>query len=347
MGGRQGLGDGEILARTGSVLAGRALLRLAGVALMMFGMLVSAAQPAGILVVPPGNRNAEQPPVPGASARRTQALRTTYEAKYRRVYRLFERDVQLRRKIEETARLYSIDPMHIVGAIVGEHTYNVDAYDRLQAYYIKAISYVGSSFVFAHGGEAIGEFLKRPQFAACEDKGDSYTVWTCRERVWDLQFRGRTVDGKSFPDDRFSAVFFQPFYAGQTFGLGQLNPLTALQMTDMVARISGQPRLTHLDPQGLYRTIMDPDLTLPYIAATLRKAIDAYRDIAGFDISGNPGITATLYNLGNPEQRAQALAEVNRKRRSAGSSPKLPEENYYGWLVNDRLEELQRLFKTP
>ena len=49
---------------------------------------------------------------------------------------------------------------------------------------------------------------------------------------------------------------------------------------------------------------MDPDLTLPYVAATLRNRIDAYRDIAGFDISQNPGITATLYNVGNPEARA-------------------------------------------
>ena len=42
-----------------------------------------------------------------------------------------------------------------------------------------------------------------------------------------------------WPNDRFSAVFFQPFYAGQTFGIGQLNPLTALKMSDMVSRTTG------------------------------------------------------------------------------------------------------------
>jgi hypothetical protein len=57
--------------------------------------------------------------------------------------------------------------------------------------------------------------------------------------VGETAFRGRTVGGERFPTDRFSAVFFQPFYAGQTFGLGQLNPLTAREMTDMVHRISG------------------------------------------------------------------------------------------------------------
>ena len=52
---------------------------------------------------------------------------------------------KLRAKIKQAAAAYGIDPMHIVGAIVGEHTYNVDAYDRLQTYYVKAVSYLGNS----------------------------------------------------------------------------------------------------------------------------------------------------------------------------------------------------------
>jgi hypothetical protein len=89
---------------------------------------------------------------------------------------------------------------------------------------------------------------------------------------------------------------------------------------------------------------MDPDQSLAYIAATLRKSIDAYRSIAGFDISQNPGITATLYNLGNPEARARALAAENRARTGQGKAARLPEENYYGWLVNAKLDQLQSLF---
>ena len=145
------------------------------------------------------------------------------------------------------------------------------------------------------------------------------------------------MDGKSFPDDRFSATFFQPFYAGQTFGIGQLNPLTALQMTDTVHRVSGLPKLDADDPNEVYRTIMDPDMTLAYVAATIKKSIEAYRSIAGFDISQNPGVTATLYNIGNPEARAYALKAENERRKAAGEAQKLPEENYYGWLVNDCL----------
>ena len=294
--------------------------------------------------VPAGNRHVEQPDIPFGSGSRTRALKTTFEAKYRKVYALLKRDNTLRTKIVEAASAYRIDPMHIVGAIVGEHTYNVDAYDRLQTYYVKAVSYLTTRFSFAYDGEDVDAFVERPQFAACAAETGSYALWTCRERVWNTQFRGRTVDGKGFPNNRFSAVFFQPFYAGQTFGIGQLNPLTALQMSDTVHRVSGLPKLDHRYPQQVYRTIMDPDLTLPYVAATLKTAIDAYAEIAGFDISNNPGITATLYNVGNPRERAQALRRENAERAAKGEEKRLPEENYYGWLVNDRLSELKALF---
>lgn len=294
-------------------------------------------------MVAPGNRNIEQPAVPGASSRRTKAGRSTFEAKYRKVYALLKNDGELRAKIRAAAAAYQIDPIHIVGAIVGEHTYNVDAYDRLQTYYVKAVSYLSNRLNFGYRGENVADFVARPEFSTCLTKTDSYHLWTCREAVWNRAFRGKTVNGTSYPDNRFSATFFQPLYAGQTFGIGQLNPLTALQMSDLVHRVSGLPRLDASQPHKIYETIMDPDLTLPYVAATLKKAIDAYREIAGFDISKNPGITATLYNIGNPEERAYALKAENNRRRSEGREERVPEENYYGWLVNDRLAELEAL----
>jgi hypothetical protein len=307
-------------------------------------LTVGIVQAQATTLVPAGNRFQDQPGVPGASARRTKANKTSYEAKYEKVYALLKNDHKLRSKIKEVAASYSIDPMHIVGAIVGEHTYNVDAYDMLQTYYVKAVSYLGNQMTFSYGGENVMDFVARPEFAKCAGAGGSYETWTCRERVWNATFRGKVVDGKSYPDDRFSATFFQPFYAGQTFGLGQLNPLTALEMSDLVSRISGLPALDAGDPQRVYKTIMDPDLTLPYVAATLKKSIDAYRSIAGFDISQNPGITATLYNVGDPEARAYALRAENRERAAKGEPPRMPEENYYGWLVNEKLPELQALF---
>ena len=286
--------------------------------------------------VPPGNRSAEQPPVPGASARRTAAKRTTFERKYARIRDLLASDRALRARIAKAARRYSIEPVHVAGALVGEHTYNVDAYDRLQTYAMKAARYLKSDIPFAHDGERVTDFVRRPQFAPCDGLGDSEALWTCREDVWRTQFAGRTVDGARWPADRFSATFFQPFYAGQTFGLGQISPLQALKMSDRVARVSGLRPLDARDGNRVYAAIMDPDRSLEYVAATIRAAIDAYA-ARGFDISGNPGITATLYNLGRPHARAEALA----KRGG------LPRENYYGWLVNRKEGELRALFAGP
>src|SRR5690606_12083122 len=115
---------------------------------LFLGLLLAVTASAGqaAVLVPPGNRNAVQPAIPGASVNRTQATNTTFQAKYRKVYALLKNDGRLRAKIKETAAAYAIDPIHIVGAIVGEHTYNVDAYDRLQTYYVKAISYLSSRF---------------------------------------------------------------------------------------------------------------------------------------------------------------------------------------------------------
>jgi hypothetical protein len=241
-------------------------------------------------------------------------------------FALLKNDGDLRSKIKSVSKQYGIDPIHIVGAIVGEHTYNVDAYDRLQTYYVKAVSYFQSSFSFTHAGESVDDFIKRPQFSRCDKYSDSYRLWSCREAVWESQFRGRTVDETRFPNDRFSAVFFQPFYAGQTFGIGQLNPLTALQMGDLVAQVSGLPKLDHNNAQQVYRTIMDPDLTLAYVAATLKKSIDAYRDIAGFDISKNPGVTGQQQVGGRldmvehrPEDQGTVLRPEERVARPFGN----------------------------
>lgn len=289
--------------------------------------------------VPAGNRNAEQPKIPGASVRRTRAGKTSFDVKYEKIRDLIASDDALRAKIRSTARTYGIDPIHIVGALVGEHTYNVDAYDRLQSYYVKAAAYAGNSFEFAYDGEKVDDFVARPEFSACARYHDSYHLWTCRETVWEDKFRGHTVAGKSYPDNRFSAVFFQPFYAGQTFGLGQVNPLTAMKLSDLVQKRSGIAALDENKAASVYQAIMDPDISLAFVAAAIRQSIDDYASIAGMDISHNPGITATLYNLGNTLQRAQALAAKNRAGQRVW-----PEENYYGWLINDKLDELNRLF---
>ncbi|MGJ8569119.1 MAG: DUF1402 family protein [Hoeflea sp.] len=300
--------------------------------------LANSAEP-----VAKGNIHARQPAIPGASKRRTQATKSTFDDKYEKIRDLIADDSKLRQKIVSVSKAYKIDPIHIVGALVGEHTYNVDAYDRLQTYYVKAISYAGERFRFEYDGESVVDFVKRPEFEGCDEDAGSEEAWTCREEVWEEAFRGKTVSGKSYPDDRFGAVFFQPFYAGQTFGLGQLNPLTALMHTDRVNKVSRLRKLSAGNASEVYKAIMEPDSTLAYMAASIAASIDAYKNLAGFDISRNPGITATLYNVGNPSRRAKALGVENEKRKKRGLKPKPPSENYYGWLVNDHEEELREI----
>jgi hypothetical protein len=328
-------------------LAGALTAGLVALALLAPASLAPAHAddaPRKVVMVPPGNRSATQPEISFSAVSRTAETKGSFDGKYQAIYAALAADHALIGKIKAAAATYGIDPIHIIGAIVGEHTFNVDAFDTLQSYYVKAIEYLHSaSLRFSYKGEAIETFVARPEFASCADAKDDYALWTCRERIWDSDFRGKTVGGTTFPNDRFGRTFFQPFYAGQTFGLGQLNPLTALMMSDVTHAKSGLPLLDMRRAPEVYRAVMDPDMTLQYMAAIIRHDIDTYRAIAGFDISGNPGLTATLYNVGDSDARAAALAADNRKRRAAGLAPKLPVENYYGWLVNDRLDDLKKL----
>ena len=299
-------------------------------------LVLSTASPSlAVTKVPPGNRSVTQPKVPATSVSRTRSTNGSFQNKYEKIRDLIKTDIKLKNKIKKAAKQYGIEPIHIVGALVGEHTYNVDALDHLQTYYVKAISYFKSDVKFSHGDETVTEFVERPEFSKCSTASDSYDLWACREGIWKKQFQGKTVDGVQWPNDRFGRVFFQPFYAGQTFGLGQINPLTALRVTDLVAKKSGKKKLSADRANEVYKTIMEPDTTLQYMAAVIRVSIDSYRTIGGFDISDNPGVTSTLYNLGDVRNRA-------RKARAKGG---LPRENYYGWLVNEKRSELEAILK--
>ncbi len=313
----------------------RALPALAFLAVFSAGL---AAPAFAAVDVPPGNRSKTQPAIDMSSIKRTGETKESFEGKYERITNLLKRDPALIRSIKKAAGRYGIDPIHMIGAIVGEHTYNVGVIDNAQGYYVKALAYLGTKeLVFGYQGQSIDDFLARKEFEDCK-QSSNYDLWTCREQVWNSQFRGKKVDGTAYPNDRFSKVFFQPLFAGQTFGLGQINPLTALMVTDIVHQKSGLPELNADQAPAVYQAIMDPQSSLDYMAAIIRLSIDVYRDTAGVDISDNPGITATLYNIGDVKARARALAAERRRNKKAW-----PEENYYGWLVNDRIEQLRGL----
>jgi hypothetical protein len=119
-------------------MMGTLIVRRLLTSLLIAAAVLTAAPAFAIEVVPPGNRHAEQPDIPGASVRRTKGTKTSFDRKYDKVHELLATDHELMGKIKKVSAAYGIDPIHVVGAIVGEHTYNVDAYDRLQSYYVKA-----------------------------------------------------------------------------------------------------------------------------------------------------------------------------------------------------------------
>ncbi len=111
-----------------------------------------------------------------------------------------------------------------------------------------------------------------------------------------------------------------------TFGLGQLNPDTAMIGEAVIAKIDGRsPRSRHEVEQAM----LNPVESIKLISGVIRHAQDIYKE-KGIDISGRPDLLATLYNLGNPESRVtQASAE----------NP--PRPNYFGAFVANNITDLQ------
>ncbi len=259
--------------------------------------------------------------LPQATQERLRATRGEVPLKLKRTIRVLKSD-RLIPKIKRTAAAYGIDPIHIVGAIVGEHAFNYDIRDDLQQVALQFGRRM-RTVEFSCGSVPLETVLAQPQFAQC--KGSSNSYWTCVDKVWFTKVRGRVVDGVRMPRRNLTEACFNPFSTGQTYGLGQLSPVTALKMMDTTKL----PKLSYKDADKLYERIIDPDESISVIAAVIVDSIKAYRSV-GVDISNRPGITATLYNLGDPWTRA---------RRSNGN----PKVNYYGAFVEDHIDVLYDL----
>ena len=165
----------------------RKMLRLLSVSFIAIfvGLALPPLVNAEVVKVPPGNRNDKRPGTPGLSKLWTTFIsRAPYVVKYRRIYLMLQRDQQLMGKIKKVSSIYGIDPIHVVGAIIGEHTFNVDGLDSLQGYYVKAAKYVDLDMSFSYKRETAGEFFKRPQFNPCSKYKTSYEVWDCRSVIW-------------------------------------------------------------------------------------------------------------------------------------------------------------------
>ncbi len=278
------------------------------------------------IVVPAGNMNS--------------AVKEYDVSKYKSVVRLMSKKSNIC-VIKEAATLYKLDPVVIMGSIVGEHTFNVDAWDIAQDNYM----YMVKNWItrFESNGIDLGKMLKEDNYFACTTATDNnYDLWGCYESVWKHDKRNpRKGQAKS----SLKWVFFDPKGAGYTYGFGQLGPERAIMVTDLVNQVSGFPLLSVEDPPSLYDAILNPQTSIHYVAATNRKAIDIYKQIANFDISQNPGVISTLYNIGKEYEKAEELYQKTLKGLTKNGQAEYPNVNYYGWFINSKAAELSDVYK--
>ncbi len=119
-----------------------------------------------------------------------------------------------------------------------------------------------------------------------------------------------------------ASVFGKTF----TIGLGQINLEAAMEVEPLLAKIESRPPATSTQ---VAQELLTPLGAIRYAGAILRKAQDDYAK-AGIDISKNPEILVSLYNLGNTAQRARAAAR----------SKTFPRPNYFGFFIQQNLKEI-------
>ncbi|MBK7892293.1 MAG: DUF1402 family protein [Bdellovibrionales bacterium] len=219
-------------------------------------------------------------------------------------------------EIKKAGRAYGIDPALVLAPIVVEMSFNGFLDRALQ----DKLSGVKGTQLAAKSAQ-LQELAKDPEVKACMSASiPNYWKWKC------VDYFMSAYDG-AYLRSSLSGI--------GTYGIAQFNPVLIWSLNDVVAKVSGVKKIQFGDFASSLQTVLDPHATIHYIAAYLRTAMQVYRDVSCFDISGNLGVTATLYNLGNEYQRAFYAAERFRQERKA------PQENYFGWYANAFEKEIR------
>lgn len=272
-------------------------------------------------------------------------LKQALDIKYRQTLRTLARDSQTLSEIKLAARAFDIDPVLILGNIIAEHTYNVGLTDSIQNLLLLSVSW-GAKWALRFKANEISleELLKKSQFHHCRSflETSHADYWDCVAWVWNTKFRNKTVDGVAYQNSGFRLTFFNPISAGFTYGLGQMDPIRALMATDLVHNKSGHRLLSIEKPEEIYVDIINPHIVVHYVAANIQLALEAYYQISHMDISSNPGVVASLYNLGQEKALARKRYEINVNRINQGLPLELAKESFYGFFVNEKESELRK-----
>jgi hypothetical protein len=309
--------------------------------------------------VPPGNLNPKlswetlYPQMPPSTRKEFSAfandpagLKAAIEKKYQRALLKIARTPGVIAEMQKAGRLYGIDPVLIFGTMIGEHSFNVGAADMGQDLIASWTSGWTKRFLMNSGD--LQTLLRSPQVMKDCDKHLSSShanYWDCVANTWNKHFRGNPNDSVSEDNMGFRTKFFNPVGVGMTYGLGQLDPIRALMVADIVHKTSGFNMVSISDPDGLYGAILDPISGVHFVAANITLYLQAYLEIANFDISGNVGVVASLYNLGREKSFARSRYNTNVANLSAIPQRPLepPMESYYGFFVNEKVGDLRRV----
>jgi hypothetical protein len=282
------------------------------------------------IVVPKGNRNANS----------AKGFSSSHKSKYKKIVRLISQKKNIC-VVKQASELYKVDPVAIMGSIIGEHTYNVDSWDVGQ----DTVMWMVNKWIsrFENEGQSVQSMLAEDKYAQClSSTNNNFDLWNCYDSVWKTDSRNYRRNKRNW---ELKWTFFNPVGAGYTYGFGQLGPVRALMVTDLVHEVSGFDLLTVEHPPSLYDAILNPQTSIHYVAASNRKAIDLYLEQANFDISQNPGVIATLYNLGREQRKVNEKYQQTVDRLQAGQAGIYPSENYYGWFVNWKESEIRGVYQ--
>lgn len=254
---------------------------------------------------------------------------------------------ELKVEIKRAAKAFGIDPVHVAAAIAGEHAMNVNYRDTVQQYIVQRDTFL-DNWVARHDQMEDSLFLmiQEPDFQKCNSKSDYY-YWYCIASAWykNPKYKsGKWAWGKHAMYRAFTEKFFNPNGIGSTFGVGQMSPLRALMVSNLVASRTNIPRLTFRedgDIKSPFYDVLDPKRVVYYIAATVYLGIEIYKQGAHFDISENPGLTATLYNLGAENIKANQRFNATKKVLRSTGQIEYPSTNDLGKWVNQNIEAIE------
>ncbi len=241
------------------------------------------------------------------------------------------------------APLYGVEPAAVMGAMLGELTFNNEFTSAMQDK--AALIPEQSSFT---GAIRVAEKLKADAFEFCGIKHRDYWAWVCVNRTWNnsLAWRGPQARESLYqtilePSDQPLHGMLRPTALGATFGPAQMSLMRALMLSEDVYTASGGqiPRLWIDDMPAVLRAITNLETSVHFVAATLARSIDAYKRFANIDISHNMGVQATLFNLGWEFE----LALKSRQENTFNKIPNSPRENYFGWFINRHEKEIREL----